>query len=104
MIGDTTNDITLTPAAYTRINQMINFKPKHFTKLAYGHVGLKELCKLFPEHKSIYVRAKLEILFWLRFEKDEINEFDLLVKDVVNAKLSNQDAKLSELVNLSNIN
>ena len=97
-------DLVLTPGAMNRINQMINFKPKHFTKLPYGHVGLKELCELFPEHKSIYVRAKLEILFWLRFEKDEINEFDLLVKDVVNAKLSNQDAKLSELVNLSNIN
>ena len=98
MIGDTTNDITLTPAAYTRINQMINFKPKHFTKLAYGHVGLKELCKLFPEHKSIYVRAKLEILFWLEFEKDEINEFNLLVNKIVEIKKTNMDFPLIKII------
>lgn len=98
MIGDTTNDITLTPAAYTRINQMINFKPKHFTKLPYGHVGLKKLCELFPEHNVAYVRSKLEIIFWTKFNENEGDRFNLLVNKIIEVKKINMDFPLIKII------
>ena len=95
---DTTNDITLTPATYNRINQMVNFKPKHFTKLPYGHVGLKKLCELFPEHNVAYVRSKLEIIFWTKFNKNEGDRFNLLVNKIIEVKKINTDFPLIKII------
>ena len=91
-------DLVLTPGAMNRINQMINFKPKHFTKLPYEHVGLKELCELFPEHNSMFVRAKMETTYWTKFCENKSDKFELLICEVVNYKKRNMDTKLSDIL------
>ena len=95
-------DYALSPGAYTRINQMINFKPKHFTKLPYGHTGFKELCELFPEHNGNFIKAKMEIAYWTLFTENEIDKFELLISEVINYKKKNQNAKLSDIFSLVN--
>ena len=92
-------DYALSPGAHNIIKQMVSFQPKHFTKLPYGHPGFKELWNLFPEHNGIYIRAKMEITYWTKFEKNEDDKFEALVYEVIDFKKRNMDAKLSDIFN-----
>ena len=76
-------EISINNAVSKRINQMINFKPKHFTKLEYNNELLHKIYKLYPNYSKNLIRSKLEIIFWTRFEENEIDKFNIYLMDIV---------------------